>query len=506
MPALISAGIVDGTQPVRYLGDLTSSEFAAAVRRGGRIVVTDTNRRRAWDINRTANATSPTLEATADIDAGNGSTTTRWPDHPDDQTVTEILGSSEVGSTRDGFGLHPYGRASNAFDGDATTAWITGGFGTARGQSVWIDFPKPRRVESIRILPYDSEPSTVSAVRVEAGDRQVTEALEPGKELQVGIKAGMADRVKVTILSQTKGDNPVGISEIAIDDTTVRNVARTPKTLTRLADHADAATKAALADLPLDVVLTRERGSVLDPDDDEEAQLDRSFELPADRVFTFAASLDVAEADERVVTAARQGDRSCARVATLDGDWVEARVVSSRAELALGTLRVEGCKPLELSAGEHSLRTIFGWRLNTARFSSPGAAEVEKVDPADRAVTVTDRSATRVEMQVPASGSGPRYLRLGEAFDERWSLSVDGADAGPPILVDGYSTGWLIDGGAHRLLATFGPQRAVQVTFVVSAAALVGVSAVALLPALPVRRRRRGDADLSEVASGGDPT
>jgi hypothetical protein len=72
--------------------------------------------------------------------------------------------------------------------------------------------------------------------------------------------------------------------------------------------------------------------------------------------------------------------------------------------------------------------------------------------------------------------------------------------------VDGYSTGWLIDGGAHRMVVTFGPQRAVQVTFVASAAALVGVSAVALLPALPVRRRRRGDADPQVVASGGDPT
>jgi arabinofuranan 3-O-arabinosyltransferase len=107
-------------------------------------------------------------------------------------------------------------------------------------------------------------------------------------------------------------------------------------------------------------------------------------------------------------------------------------------------------------------------------------------------------------MEVAASTSGARYLRLGEAFDERWSLAVDGVDAGPPILVDGYSTGWLIDGKAHRLVATFGPQRAVEVTFVASAAAVVGVTAVALLPAPPflVRRRRRRDAAATTPAGG----
>ncbi|MEZ5183474.1 MAG: alpha-(1-_3)-arabinofuranosyltransferase family protein [Acidimicrobiales bacterium] len=135
---LAEAGIVDGTQPLRYVADLDDAEFAAAVAQGGRVVLTDTNRRRAWDINRTTNATSPTLEASDDIDGGNGSTTTRWPDDPDDQTVAEITGGATVGADPPAFGLHPFGRASNALDGDPTTAWITGGFSTARGaRSGW---------------------------------------------------------------------------------------------------------------------------------------------------------------------------------------------------------------------------------------------------------------------------------------------------------------------------------------------------------------------------------
>jgi arabinofuranan 3-O-arabinosyltransferase len=505
VPAMIQAGVVDGSQPIQFLGDLTSAEFADAVERGGRVVLTDTNRRRAWDINRVANATSPTLGVDDDIDAGNGSTTTRWPDEPDDQTVSQLTGGYEVGATRDGFGVHPYGRPSNAFDGDPSTAWITGGFGTARGQRIWIDLPEPREIDEVRITPWDgAQPSTVSAVRVRVGDRQVTEALVPGQELTVAIEPGEADRVEVTVLAQTAGDNPVGISEIAIGDTTVRNVTRAPLTLSRLVEGADEATLDALGALPLDVVLTRAQGSRFDGNDDEESQLDRLFELPDRREFTFAASLRTDQANQLLVTAAIEGDRPCTRVALLDGEWLEARIVSSPTELAAGQLRIEGCEPVTLDAGRHELRTVFEWRLDTARFASVGGDAPPAADPAGAEVDITRRTATTIEMEVGATDAGDRFLRLGEAYDERWRLSIDGVDAGPPILVDGYSTGWLIDGDAHRLVATFGPQAAVQATFVASAAAVVGVTAMALLPAPAVlRRRRREGKDASSSPEGG---
>ncbi|WP_421121054.1 alpha-(1-_3)-arabinofuranosyltransferase family protein [Aquihabitans daechungensis] len=496
MAPMIRAGILDGTQPVQFLGDLSADEFAEAVAHGGRVVLTDTNRRRAWEPNRVANATSPTLTEAEDIDAGEGSTLTRWPDRPEDQTVSQLTRGAEVGASRDGFGLHPYGRPSNAFDGDPGTAWITGGFGTARGQSVWIDLAKPQRIDEVRITPWaGAEPSSASVVRIEVGDKQVTEAIVPGKDLVVAVEPSRADRVEVTILEQTDGDNPVGISEINVNDTQIRNVTRTPETLSRLADRADAATLEALAAMPLDVVLTRAQGSVLDPNDDEEAQLDRTFEVPQDRTFTFTASLDVAQSDPMVLAAARSGQRPCVRVGLLDDEWIEARIVSDRGEARHRSDAHRGVRALELDAGRHELQTVFNWRLNMARFSSEGASEPPVVDAGAGAVEITDRSATRVDMSVADSGEGPRYLRLGEAFDERWSLTVDGVDAGPPIVVDGYSTGWLIDGGAHDLVATFGPQRAVQVTFTASALAVVGVTAVALLPspAVFVRRRRRRD-------------
>ena len=495
MPALIKAGIINGRQPVRYVGDLDSKAFADAVRKGGRVVLTDTNRRRAWDINRTVNATSPTLTAGTSIDSGNGSTITRWPDHPDDQSVSVLTGGVKIGATRDGFGLHPYGRPANAFDGDPSTAWVTGGFHTAVGKSIWIEFPEPRLINRITISPYaKASPSSIAAVRVRVGAKQVPEAMTPDQDVKVDIEPSVAKRVEVTILSQTKGNNPVGISEISIDGTTIRTLTRTPKTLSRLTAKASEATKAALRAMPLDVVFTRERGSLADDSDDEESQLDRRFELPDDRTYLFSAAMTTTDGDvdAKFLAAARSGDRTCLPVAALDGGFVLGRSISSATELARGTLRVEGCQPLHLGTGPHQFQTIFGLRLNTARFASGGTKPQAPADQVGSPVTVNHRSATRIDMTVPGTTAGTRYLRLGEAFDERWTLSIDGHDAGLPILLDGYSTGWKIDGRRHHLVARFGPQRAVEVTFIASAASVVGVTAVALLPTPGfVRRRRR---------------
>lgn len=519
--ALADAGIVDGRQPVRYLADLDDEAFAEAVAAGGRLVLTDTNRRRAWDINRTTNATSPTLTVDEDIDQGNGSTTTLWPDEPEHQTVIELAGGATVGADRPGFGLHPFGRPSNAFDGDPSTAWITGGFNTAEGASIWIELPEAARIDEVTIRPFASEPSAVTAVRVQVGSKRVIEAIPPGaEEVTVAIEPGVARRVEVTILTQSPGDNPVGIAEIGVAGTAVRAIARLPETLADLAADADPATVAAMAELPLDVVLTRARGHLADPSDDEEAQLDRRFTLPDDRTFAFSAELEVAGADPALVARARLGDTGCQRVALLDREWIEARIVSDRAEIADGLLRLEGCEPLALEAGEHELLTVFGWRLDRARFASspePGAAATTDDEPEAAATVdagaprVVERSATELVIDVPAADVASRVLRLGEAWDPRWTLEVDGEAADEPLVVDGYSSGWLLDGEAHRVVVRFGPQRAVRATFAASSLALVVVTALAVLPpsVLPARRREQGasppPADAPPAAGGGAP-
>lgn len=505
--ALAGAGLADGTQPMRLLGDLDRGSFAQAVRDGGRVVLTDTNRRRAWDINRVANATSPTLTATGDVDAGNGATTTRWPDASERQTVSLLAGARRIVASRPAFGLFPFGRPSNAFDGDPTTAWITGGFGTATGASIRVELDRPRTVQSVTVTPQDTEPSRITSVIVRVGGASVLQAVPPGgAPVTISFKPALVDEVELTVRSQTAGANPVGIASIGVDDLVVRESARLPETYSELVSSADAPTRRAALDLPLDLVLARAQGQPRDGTDDEESQLDRDWSLPAPRFFTFRAELSAAGVPPAVVSAARAGRGTCVEVARLDGAPVRARVVSAAGELDDGQVLLQGCEPVRLDAGDHQLRTIFGWRLDRAVLSSVAGGdrvvsatgsrpETARRAPRDTSLRVVDRSATRVDVQIGASRSGARLLRLGEAYDERWSLSVDGRDAGPPTVIDGYASGWRIDGRAHHLVATFGPQTAVDVTFAVSLVAVVGVVGVALLPVPGVvgRRRRRRD-------------
>ena len=104
--------------------------------------------------------------------------------------------------------------------------------------------------------------------------------------------------------------------------------------------------------------------------DDEEFQLDRRFELPDDRTFLFSGGLTVAGADVDAVNAARLGVRECETVAVLDGFPLEARIVSTREELARNVLRVEGCQAVPLSAGALRARTP---SMTAAPSESPSA-------------------------------------------------------------------------------------------------------------------------------------
>jgi arabinofuranan 3-O-arabinosyltransferase len=513
--ALAGAGILAGTPSVRYLGELSRAELATALSDGARVVLTDTNRRRAWDINRVANATSPTLGAGRDIDAGNGASVTLWPDDPSKQTVSVVTGAGQVSASKPGFGLHPFGRPSQAFDGDPTTAWITGGLGTARGDRITLHLPQAEVVRSVSLLPLVSEPARIRTVSILLGGTRILQPIPPGGgRISVPVPPTRTDEVTVTILDQTPGDNSVGFNEISVDGHVVREVARLPRTLEGLLRGADAETRAAVARAPFDVVLTRQRGSAADLSDDEEAQLDRRFTLPVARTFDFRGELAVTGAAPDLVAAARQGDTRCRSVARLDRGFLSARVVSTARQLVDGRLVLEGCAPVTLAAGDHELQGIFGWRLDRLHLTSV-ADGTTPYEPAAAGASGAGLSAvasgpTRIEAQVPGA-EGPRYLRIGQAFDARWTLLVDGRDAGEPILLDGYSVGWRLDGRPHRLEVVFGPQRAVQVTFVASALAVVGAVAMVALPAPAVltTRRRRSTARrsaASAAAAGAGPS
>src|SRR5215218_7182481 len=132
--SLVRLGLAGGEPAFRLLGSVTPAELAASVASGARVVVTDSNRRRDWGSFRTGQNYSPTLRADQRLPA---STLSLFGD-PGAQTVTRLEGAASVTATGSGSLLTatPFGKPEFAFDGDRRTAWTTGDFGGAVGQSI----------------------------------------------------------------------------------------------------------------------------------------------------------------------------------------------------------------------------------------------------------------------------------------------------------------------------------------------------------------------------------
>ena len=124
----------------------------------------------------------------------------------------------------------PFGKPEFAFDGDRRTAWTTGDFGGAVGQSVTVTLDEPAEVGSIVLRPVLSEPGVQVAgvrVRVDAGTVEVPVPAEP--EVRVDVPDATTASVTVEI-TQVRGVglNPVGFWEIGVPGVEVRQVARLP--------------------------------------------------------------------------------------------------------------------------------------------------------------------------------------------------------------------------------------------------------------------------------------
>src|SRR5215211_3177269 len=283
LPSLVRLGLAPGEPAFRLLGSVTPDELADSVADGGRVVVTDSNRRRVWGSFRTGQNYSPTLRADQPLPT---STLSLFGD-PDTQTVTRLECAASVTATGSGSLLTatPFGKPELAFDGDRRTAWTTGDFGGAVGQSITLRLEKPVEVGAITLRPVLSEPGVQVAgvrVRVDAGAVEVPVPAEP--EVTVDVPDATTSSVTVEI-TQVRGVglNPVGFWEIGVPGVKVRQVARVPQTLRRLAGALSPADRARLDAAPIDVVLTRAAGEAGDRFHDEERVLDRELWLPAVR-------------------------------------------------------------------------------------------------------------------------------------------------------------------------------------------------------------------------------
>jgi len=360
---LHQSGLLRGQPAFQLLGSTTPEQLALAVDDGARIVLTDTNRRRVWEVHRTDQSWTETLPADAPLDPATTPSLSLF-DDPAAQTVTTLAGARSISATNYGtvFGLSPYGKPEFAFDGDPRTAWMTGGFGTAVGQSVNLQLDRRVEVSHVVLRPLLGGPLQIAKVRIRVDGGSLEVPVPPEPVVDVPIPKSLTGSLQVTITA-TRGDpglNPVGFWEIGLPGVKVTQVARLPQRFRQLVDGLDAAARDRLAATPLDVVLARQAGDPSRADDDEERALERSFWLPGKRSFQAgglaAAGADLPESavDQLVGQAAGIVARSSSRAfdllslrasAAIDGEadtaWVPGRGVGDWIELAFPPERID---------------------------------------------------------------------------------------------------------------------------------------------------------------------
>jgi arabinofuranan 3-O-arabinosyltransferase len=282
LPGLERLGLLRGQPAFRLLGNVSADDLALALDDGAHLVLTDTNRRRAWRVQRTGQSYSPTLRADQPLDPGTP-TLSLFGD-PIRQATAELSGARSVTATSSGtvFGLVPYGKPEFAFDGDPRTAWVTGDFGAAVGQSVTLELQQPVTVSRLTLRPLLGGPVQIARVRIRLDGRTVDADVPALPSVEVSLPPTTTSRITVEITGTRGGPglNPVGFWEIGVPGVRVTERVRLPGRLRELLGGLDDRARQRLAASPLDVVLARAEGDPARLDDDEERTLDRSFWLP----------------------------------------------------------------------------------------------------------------------------------------------------------------------------------------------------------------------------------
>ena len=195
---------------------------------------------------------------------------------------------------------------------------------------------------------------------------------------------------------------------------------------------------------------------------------------------------------------------------TVDGRRIAVHVSGdSRTAEARGALAVDLCGAdaggIDLGTGEHVLRTVGGQRtgidLDRLTLSSaPGGRSVAAPAPGRAApldppaspspsVTVEHDGRTRQRVRVSAPHE-PFWLVLGQSHSLGWRATVNGRSLGPPVIVDGFANGWLVQPDAAGrdidVELTWTPQRRVWT--------MLGISLIGILLCVALALRNPGRA------------
>ncbi|HEY4377623.1 MAG TPA: alpha-(1-_3)-arabinofuranosyltransferase family protein, partial [Acidimicrobiales bacterium] len=314
-----AAGLLTGHELLLYSPSYAKHEgdLHAQLAKGASLLVTDTNRKRAIRWGSVRENTGETERA--------GQKAMRYdpkdqrldvfPDAGDDaHSVSQSSKGATVWAESTSYGnsvsLTPEDRAANAVDGNpdtgehnTNTAWRTGGFASALGESIRVHYAKPVTTDRLQLVQPQGGVRNRFITQVKItfdGGHAITRQLDVGSRSPTGQVLSIPRRTFSTLQIQiAKTDVGVlprydGVSAVGFADIDVHpghsgpvgdDEVRLPTDLLR------AAGSASIHD-PLTVLLTRERTAPTNAvRSDEEKSIQRQFTLPTARSFRLAGTI-----------------------------------------------------------------------------------------------------------------------------------------------------------------------------------------------------------------------
>lgn len=474
-----AAGLLDGTEIVRYAAAMTTAEIDGAVKTGAAVIVTDSNRKRArqwrgsqdvWGATESAASLAATRFDAQDV---------RFPlfagQTPDDQSVAEFGALTGVDATSYGspVRLLPQFRPAQAVDGDPSTAWIVG-----------ID-GGPTIGESLTISGQHGPLRTVAASTAAHVARI---AIRRGTTSIVVDIAALASRAPIPTPA---GDGPLTITILAVDQpgptgfadllpTPAPEVVRVP-----LLQQASTATT-------FSVVLTRLRHrDALGPglSGPEEPLLRRVVQTPALPAPTWRVQVGAADLSGHSTALAAGCSTGTLRIdrapagLRLTADDVAAIEGGNPTWVGLCT------SPTPLAAGTHDVAsaTTEGLDVDSVVLDERPADDphLARVVP-----TVVFERGRDVHHARIASCPQGCWLVFGEGFSDGWQATSGNASLGGHTSVNGGVNAWFVTphaGGTADISIRWTPQRRLDLVVWLS----VLVILIMCGAALPWRRRQR---------------
>ena len=300
------AGLIDGSELIRYAASLGAGELGAALDDGAVLLLTDSNRRRGerWTtVRHTRGYTEPAGSEPLEVDA----TDNRLPVFPDAgedaMTMAHELGGVVARATRYGnpITFTSEERPALAVDGDIDTAWRTSAFADARGERIELELAEPVTTDHVTLTqPINGARNrfiTGARLRFDGGSPidvpLGTESRDaPGQ--RIAFEERTFDTLSIEILADTAGVIPGfgGLSSVGFAEVTIGDEPPLQRETIALPTDLLSATGTAAIDHPLTILLTRQRQ---DPSDttrtDEEQHVARELTLPSGREFTLSGDV-----------------------------------------------------------------------------------------------------------------------------------------------------------------------------------------------------------------------